>query len=285
MEQLSRRRFLTGALGGATAVVAGAGAFSATHYHGTRRWLHGAHLVPGPDHAIPSVDAPLEEGVLPSKAMRADVAYAISVPAASPSALLVCLHGRGGNHRDAFDHIGIHKFVAAAGLPYAAVSVDGGESFWRKRSNGTDAQALIVDELLPLALDRIRSPRAVPVVIGWSMGGYGALLTAIQRPGVFAAVVANGPSIWYSAAASPAGAFDDEADFQRNDVLGASTALASVPTLADAGEDDFFAGAVRDLHRRVPSIAGGVHAGFHDDGSWRSWLPRQLAFISAHVGA
>ena len=219
--------------------------------------------------------------MLPSHAMGRDVPYAMSLPRDPPVALLICLHGRGGNHRDAFDHIGVHRFVAAAGLPYAVASVDGGESFWRKRADGTDAQALVVDELLPLALGR--APGAKPIVLGWSMGGYGALLAAIRRPDAFRVVVANSPSIWYSASASPPGAFDDDADFAHNDVLATSSALAKTPVLVDVGEDDYFAGVVRDLHRRVPSIAGGVHPGFHDDGSWRAWLPRQLVFISEHL--
>jgi pimeloyl-ACP methyl ester carboxylesterase len=277
---LARRRLVTGGLAASALVAGGAGGVVATRYHGTRRVLHGMGVVPGPDRAIPSVDAHTDEASLTSVAMggRA-VTYAASVLDQSPRAALICLHGRGGNHRDAFDHVGIHKFIAAAGLPIATASIDGGESFWRKRADGTDAQALAVDELVAGA--RIGG---LPLgVIGWSMGGYGALLAAIQRPGTFRAVVANGPSIWYSAAASPAGAFDDQADYERNDVLGDSSALASVPTLVDAGEDDYFADAVRDLHRRVPSLEGGVHTGFHDDASWRSWLPRQLEFLRTHL--
>ncbi len=280
MGEMARRRFVLRGLAAATVGIGGAGIASAARYHGVRRWLHGAHLVPGPDRSVPSIDVDVIDGRLPSRAMGRDVAYAMSMPSEPPTVVLVGLHGRGGNHRDVFDHLGVHKFVAAAGLPYAVVSVDGGETFWRKRADGTDAQALVVDELLPLALTR--APSAVPVVIGWSMGGYGALLAAIQRPGVFRVVVANSPSIWYSAGASPPGAFDGEDDFRRNDVLAESDALRELPVLVDVGDDDYFAGAVRDLHRRVPSIAGGVHPGFHD-ASWRVWFPRQLVFISEHL--
>jgi enterochelin esterase-like enzyme len=116
------------------------------------------------------------------------------------------------------------------------------------------------------------------------MGGYGALLAAVQRPGAFEVVVANGPSIWHSAAASPAGAFDGESDYQANDVLGSAAALTGQAVLAEAGADDYFADVVRDLQRHSPTVQIGVHRGFHDDATWRSFLPNQLAFIQQSLG-
>jgi len=278
---LARRRLVTGGLAASAVVVAGAGGVVSTRYSVTRRLLHDIGIVSGPDHPIPAIDAPVETGSIASKAMGRDVAYSLSVPAGAVEAVLICLHGRGGHHNDAFDNMGIHRFIAAAGLPWAAASCDGGETFWRKRADGTDAQRLVIDELLPLA--QARAPGATPVVIGWSMGGYGALLAGIQRPDAFKVVVANGPSIWYSPGGSPAGAFDDDADFAANDVLASSRGLAGQPVLAEAGADDYFAGVVRDLRSRMPTIGGGLHPGFHDDATWRSFLPAQLTFIGEHL--
>jgi pimeloyl-ACP methyl ester carboxylesterase len=280
---MERRRFLTSGLGASIAAVGGAGALSAVRYHGTRRWLHSAGLLEGPHGAAPDVDgAVVIEHQIDSAAMRQTVAYATAVPVGAVSCVLFCLHGRGGNRRDAFDHFGVHRFVKDAGLPWGVASIDGGDTFWRKRSDGTDAQSMLIDELVPAVL--AQAPGARPVVLGWSMGGYGALLAAVQRPGAFQVVVANGPSIWYSAAASPAGAFDGETDYQANDVLGSATALAGQAVLAEAGADDYFADVVRDLQRRSPTVQIGVHRGFHDDATWRSFLPNQLAFIRQSLG-
>jgi enterochelin esterase-like enzyme len=121
------------------------------------------------------------------------------------------------------------------------------------------------------------------VVIGWSAGGFGALLAALQHADTFVAAVANGPSLWSTFSSATPGAFDDAADFDANDVLRDATRLAGKPVRVDCGEDDPFADSVQLLKQRVPSIEGGLHTGFHEDASWRSYLPDQLHFISQHV--
>ena len=47
----------------------------------------------------------------------------------------------------------------------------------------------------------------------------------------------------------------------------------------DCGEDDGFAGTSRRLLAAIPGAAGGIHAGFHDEGTWRSFLPAQIEWI------
>src|SRR2546423_14787440 len=115
------------------------------------------------------------------------------------------------------------------------------------------------------------------------MGGFGALLMAPRHADVSVASVANGPSVWSSFGAATPGAFDDEADFSANDVRRDASRLAATAVRVDCGADDPFADAVRDLRVLVPSIDGGIHAGFHEDASWRSYLPAQLDFIAAAI--
>ena len=85
-----------------------------------RRWLHGVGLLEGPDASPPAVDAPVERFTLASRHANSDVEWAMYAPPAA-EAVVVCLHGRGASYRFAFDVIAVHRFVAAADLPWAVV--------------------------------------------------------------------------------------------------------------------------------------------------------------------
>jgi pimeloyl-ACP methyl ester carboxylesterase len=278
---MTRRRFLVGAGSAGALAVGGGGAIAATRPHAVRRFLHDRGVLGGPDARIPDAAADVELGEIDSDAMRRRVGYGMSLPTGGAQGALICLHGRGGTHRDPFDDLGVHHFVAAAGLPLAVASVDGGESFWHSRADGTDTQRLVLDELVPMVL--ARAPGAALFAMGWSMGAYGALLMAEQHPGAFRAVVASSPSLWRTPGESAAGAFDDADDFARNDVLGHAGALVAADTRVDCGDDDVFADACRDLVRRVPGMNGGVRGGYHDSPTWRSFLPDQLEFVRSRM--
>jgi pimeloyl-ACP methyl ester carboxylesterase len=278
---MTRRRFLVGAGSAGALAVGGGGAIAVTRPHTMRRFLHRRGLLGGPDARIPEAAADVQFGEIDSAAVRRRVGYGLSLPRTPATAALICLHGRGGTHRDPFDDLGLHHFVAAAGLPFAVASVDGGESFWHARADGTDTQKLVLDELVPLV--HRSAPGAALVVVGWSMGGYGALLLAEQHPGTFRAVVASSPSIWRTPGESAAGAFDDADDFDRNDVLARAGALSGDATRVDCGDDDVFADACRDLVRAVPGTSGGVRAGYHESQTWRSFFPDQLDFVRSRL--
>jgi pimeloyl-ACP methyl ester carboxylesterase len=278
---ITRRRFLIGASTAAVVVAGTGGTVAATHPHQVHRFLHAHGVLGGPDARIPDARADVTFGELESDAMKRRVGYGLSLPAAPATAALICLHGRGGTHRDPFDDLGVHRFVAAASLPFAVAAVDGGESFWHARADGTDASKLVLDEVMPMVA--AKAPDAVPVLLGWSMGAYGALLLAEQHPGTFGAVVASSPTIWRTAGESATGAFDDAEDFARNDVLAGASALIGEKTRIDCGEDDVFADVSRDLVRNVPGASGGVRPGYHESATWRSFLPDQLGFIRSRV--
>ena len=53
------------------------------------------------------------------------------------------------------------------------------------------------------------------------MGGFGAYDIALKNPGRFCAVGGHSPALWFDGAETAPGAFDDAADFERNDVVGA----------------------------------------------------------------
>jgi enterochelin esterase-like enzyme len=150
-------------------------------------------------------------------------------------------------------------------------------------ADGSDARRGLLDVLVPFVESRTTPLKRA--VIGWSMGGYGALLLAETHADSFAAVVASAPAIWPSFGAAAPGAFDDAADFKANDVLHGATRLDRDAVRVDCGADDPFAGMARELRRRVPSLSGGIHDGFHDDATWRSYVPAQLDFPQARFAA
>jgi S-formylglutathione hydrolase FrmB len=279
MERVTRRRFLVGGVA-AGAVTVGAVGFEATRdVHGTRRLLHQHGLLDGPNQTPPptTVAPSLEFGTL--DAPSGPVNYGLYLPAA-PTTVLYCLHGRGGNRHDAFDGMAMNRFVADRNLPWAIASLDGGEGYWHRRRDGSDGQRDLVDVLMPFVTTK--APGVKSAIIGWSMGGYGALLIPLRHPGLFSAAVANSPAMWTSFSRSAPGAFDDAADFRANDVMASASTLGD-SVRVDCGDDDPFAEAVRRLDRAAPQVDVHLAPGFHEDATWRSFLPAQLDFIQRHV--
>jgi hypothetical protein len=115
--------------------------------------------------------------------------------------------------------------------------------------------------------------------VGSSMGAFGALLAARDRPEMFRVVVASSPSLWRSFADARAGAFDSAVDFAANDVLSDAAAIGRSVRI-DCGEDDPFADTVRSYREASTRAKVRMHAGFHEDATWRSFLPAQLEFVT-----
>jgi S-formylglutathione hydrolase FrmB len=76
---------------------------------------------------------------------------------------------------------------------------------------------------------------------GISMGGFGALNLARLDPRRFCAVGGHSAALWASGADSAAGAFDDAADFSRNDVIGTATRTADWRCGSTSGRQTRFA--------------------------------------------
>jgi len=170
VERVTRRRFLIGGAAAGALVIGGAGFEATRDIHGTRRLLHEHGLLDGPDQTPPTAtsSAPptVEYGTVdaPSGAVN----YGLYLPA-QPTLVLYCLHGRGGSRHDAFDHMAVHEFVEARSLPWAVASLDGGETYWHHRHDGSDTQRDLVEVLMPFV--SAKAPAAKSAIIGWSMGG------------------------------------------------------------------------------------------------------------------
>ena len=258
-----------------------------------RSFVRGHLGLDGPDGVVPRVDPGRTLGgsfVSHARGGRRTgwtIALPPGVSAAGPLPVAVVLHGRGNSHASAFSagYLGLDRFLAAAvgqgATPFAMASVDGGESYWHPREDGEDAGAMVVDELLPLLAAHGLDVSRV-ALLGWSMGGYGALRLAgrLGRDRVVAAT-AMSPALWYRFEDSAPGAFDDAADFARSTVFGRQCTLDGIRVRIDCGQDDPFYAATRDYARGFRARpAGGFQPGSHDVGYWRRMAPAQVRFIS-----
>jgi enterochelin esterase-like enzyme len=208
-------------------------------------------------------------------------------PAGLP--VLVGLHGTGSDARSLASLLS-PAMTAARITGLAAVTVDGGDTYWHRRADGDDPTGMIIHEVLPrLAATGHQTSRIA--ITGISMGGYGALLLAGQlahrRPAV-TAVAALSPAIFASyadAVAANPRSFDGQPDFARHDVVAAAAALRGVPTWIACGNDDPFEAETTRLRARLAAVsgatpAGGIVPGCHDDAFWARNLPTALEFLA-----
>jgi S-formylglutathione hydrolase FrmB len=199
--------------------------------------------------------------------------------------LLVLLHGRGGSpgemlHQELFD--GLRDLGARAP---AVVIVNGGDhSYYHDRRDGRWGSYLL-REVVPDAVRRLGADPTRIAIGGTSMGGYGALLAA-SRDDRFCAVGGHSAALWPEAGATAEGAFDDAADYARNDVYGTAmrnpAAWRGMRVWMDVGRDDPFRQADQNvaaaLRRGGLRVTEHVWPGAHGDGYFTKHLTRYLAW-------
>lgn len=269
--RLTRRRLLAGgvmtALGAGTAgVLAAGGGFDG---------LTGACGEDG--ERPPRADPPstIERGVLSTRnADEGRAAYVLSRPPVPAVGLLVFLPGRGGPATSA-EELGLPDLCAPRGL--AVASIDAGETYFHRRADGRDGKALVLEDLLGLANERLgRLPR---VIMGTSMGGYGAALLASEAPRAFRGAIVSSGAIFLAGQDRAPGAFDGPDDFARHDVVAQAERLRGMPLRIDCGSADPFLRGNRALARATGATAA-FPAGCHDRGFWRRVAPAQVAFAA-----
>lgn len=294
---VTRRRFL---VAGGALVAGAAGAAMLVD----RRVLPGHVAL---DHALGrcSVDgdwprdapaAQRQDGTIASQARRRDVPYTVVRLAGVTGELpvVLVLHGRGSRHDayvrdlhlDAF--LGAH--VAAGGRPFALACAAGGDRYWHPRADGDDPLRMLTDELLPRlrALGLTTDPMGV---LGWSMGGYGALLwVRLAGQGALpdgvrvTAAVAESPALFRSFADATPGAFDSAADFaQWGDLIERPGSGTRAQAWVDCGTSDPFADVTRAYAARNPRSVAHFTDGCHDHAYWRSRAAVQVSFLGERL--
>jgi pimeloyl-ACP methyl ester carboxylesterase len=211
--------------------------------------------------------------------------WAIARPPGQTKTLrpVIALHGKGSNAATVMAggvEQGLAQAVNAGLPPFAVVAVDGGGSYWHKRASGEDSGAMVLDELIPLLGTQSLDTSRV-AFLGWSMGGYGALLLGSRLgPARTAAICAVSPALWLSPRATAPGAFDGADDWSANSVFGLP-ALASIPIRVDCGNSDPFYDATRQFVAQLPNPpSGGFSPGGHDASFWSAQLPAELTWMA-----
>lgn len=248
----------------------------------------GAPMVPAP----PATPAPTMVTGSFVSAARGGITtnWAIARPPGQSAPLrpIIALHGKGGDAASVMAggvEQGVAQAVANGLAPFAVVSVDGGGSYWHARSSGEDAGAMVLNELIPMLSDQGLDTSRV-AFLGWSMGGYGALLLGGRLgAGRTAAITAVSPALWLSSGATAPGAFDGPADFAANSVFG-MPGLAGIPIRIDIGDADPFYSATQSFIAQLPSPpAGGTSPGGHDGAFWSSQLPGEINWMVPYLTA
>jgi S-formylglutathione hydrolase FrmB len=162
----------------------------------------------------------------------------------------------------------------------------GGHSYYHDRLDGPWA-TMILREAIPGAVQRFGTTKGRIAIGGESMGGYGALHIASLKPGEFCAVGGHSAALWVSAGQTAPGAFDDAADYARNNVFTAARrgAFDHLPVWIDGGASDPFRAAdaafVRLLRQRGVAVTYHVWPGGHTASYWNSHMGAYLRFYAS----
>ncbi len=202
----------------------------------------------------------------------------------APLRPVILLHGKDSSAHTVMS-MGVEQFLAdavRAGLPpFAVAAVDGGNGYWHRRASGEDAGAMVLDEFIPLLAEQgVNTSRAA--FLGWSMGGYGAMLLG-SRLGArrTAAICAVSPALWTSPGAAAPGAFDGAADYEANSVWGLPGLGGDIPLRIDCGFDDPFYSSTQQFIAQLPTPpAGGFSPGGHNAAFWSSQLTGELSWVA-----
>jgi alpha-beta hydrolase superfamily lysophospholipase len=255
---VSRRALLLGGVGGgALAAAAGIGYAVERDNPSLRRLLGGCGSMP----ALPPNAYTIASGKLDSAAMRRTVDWTVALPPdhrpGDGTPVVLCLHGRNGSDGDLTRAAGLPAWASHAGLRLAFVAPSiGGADYWHPRASGVDPLTMAVGEVLPMVERRfgVGGSRQRRGALGWSMGGFGALLAAQQHPDTFAAAVGASPAVFPTYPDARRGhpdTFDSQQQWEKYGLWLRLDDLRKVAVRLDCGDaDDAVAAAERGRRDR-----------------------------------
>jgi pimeloyl-ACP methyl ester carboxylesterase len=264
-------------LGGAGIVVAGAGVAVITDVLPGGPPVRRLIGMTGPAGTIPAVppSAKVTRTFL-SKARGREVTMITMAPEGFDAEKLpkcVALHGR-GEDANWMVRLGVPQFLTAAvqaGVPpFAVISVDGGrDSYWTVRADGDDPQRMLREELGP-----------IQAAFGISMGGFGALRFARDRPDLKAVAVISPALFKRWADAKSKNVFLDQKHWEANEPLRHLDQTASIPLGVWCGTEDPLLYAAKALagHGEMK-----ITSGAHEDAYWLRVMPEVLAFMGTRL--
>lgn len=222
-----------------------------------------------------------------SRLLARDFREVLLLPAGSSRGrqLLVFLHGYTQPTAENADWMRSALRALGKRAPVVLLVDDGDlTSWWHDRASG-EWGSYVLQEILPAALRRTGADSHRVAIGGISMGGFGALDLARLAPGRFCAVGAHSAALLPSQYLSIDGAFDDQADFARHDLvsLAATKRLYRIPVYLDVGRadtlrypDTAFADAVRAHGTKITfGLVPGGHSG------WAERMPTYLRWYAS----
>ncbi|CUR54757.1 putative esterase [metagenome] len=199
----------------------------------------------------------------------------------------LALHGARSDAETWVSRLHLDRFLAASGQRFALAAIDGGpSSYWHPRADGSDTGALVLSGLLPLLASRGYDVSR-PGFLGWSMGGYGAMLLATERVDAglpVGPVLAVSPAVWDDLEDAPAGAFDDAADFEDYGMFDRRDLLDGLDVRVDCGRGDPLFHQVTDFTDGQPMELH-IEPGAHEPAYWTRVLPDQLTWLGDRLSA
>jgi pimeloyl-ACP methyl ester carboxylesterase len=294
--RVSRRTLLLGVLGsGVAAVAAGAAVeWDSPTFVRLRGGCGSNPSVPPSTYDVHSTTSFSTSSDLAGGTQSRTLAYSVALPAghhrSDLTPLVVVLPGLNGGADDLDRGLGIAGFATAAASKLAFVQPGFGDrTYWHGRADGRDPMAdllaVVGDVETQYGVGGARDRRGV---LGWSMGGFGALLLAQQHPDLVAAAVGLSPAVYRSyaeARRSHTYTFDSEADWQRYGLWQHLDELRGTAVHVDCGSGDPFAPTVRQLLKTIPGVSGGIESGCHVGSFWRRRMPTALTFLTQHLTA
>jgi len=294
---ITRRQLLIGG-GAAAGLLAAAGIVGSRSWRVRDAWydLTGAYGEPGA--YPPRGDVVYQYGTTRSKYVSGDLEYGVATPGEFArmrhppgwkAPVCYCLPGRGRSPRGVLEgdlrlgDFAAQAFAARGAAPFVLVAVRGGDTYWHPRASGEDAMTMLLDEFIPYCRRELGLGGAAgEAVMGWSMGGYGALLAAESRPQTFRGVCAVSAALWRSYDDGVGDAFDGAADYAAHDVYAGAGRLGGLPVRVDCGRQDPFYEADKAFTQALPEQPqGGFEPGGHNDAYWRRVAPPEMDFIAA----
>lgn len=130
-----------------------------------------------------------------SRALKLEKTVSVLVPPAasaqSPHAVLVLLHGYGGNRNTWIDKTRLTRYLVGKNL--LVVMPESGRRWFINDHSGFRYEDYLITELLPFIKDSydVAKDRAGWAIGGFSMGGAAALMQALRYPRAFSAVLSH----------------------------------------------------------------------------------------------
>jgi S-formylglutathione hydrolase FrmB len=196
--------------------------------------------------------------------------------------MVLFLYGRGGHASDQLSNQAFFDALRDAGkrAPVFVFAQSNDHSYWHDRAERKWG-AYLWRHVIPAAVKRFGIDSNRIAVGGISMGGFGAFDIALHHPGRFCAVGGHSPAIFTSASETAPGAFDDAADFARNDVVALARRRRPARRVwIDSGDADPFLAGDRALGAAL-GMRVRMSPGGHDAAYWHAHYRDYLRFYAS----